>query len=92
MSEKAKRKPAKLNMKSTAELIAEAKSQPIFMKGRRNTDKWVPVVDILRRKRWSFDKIWEWLKAAGEDVHEDPRKFASAMSTRYKRHLAKAAK
>ena len=76
-------------MKTTTELIELAKAAQEPDEGKVSTDKWLPVVDVLRRKNWSWLAIYRWLKGQGEAVQKNPISFITAMSTRYRRWLDK---
>jgi hypothetical protein len=72
---------------TTTELVEIAKRHNPAPPAKRNTDRWLPVVEILRSKGMTYLAIWEWLKEQGEPVHEDAATFISAVSKRYRRHL-----
>lgn len=78
----------------TAEqLLSQAQETPTPLmrgkQGRRVIESWMPAVDELRRKHFTYLMIWEWLKARGVDVHERPGTFISAVSRRRRRFLNK---
>jgi hypothetical protein len=74
---------------TTTELIEIAKRYNPHPPAKRNTDRWLPIIEILRAKGMSYLSIWEWMRDQGEDVHKDPATFISAVSKRYRRHMAK---
>lgn len=79
---------------TTEQLIRLAKDAPVLKKKkgeRRTTDKWIDFTDIMNRKGYSYDKIWKILKDQGEDVHPNPRSFASSMCQRLAKRRAKEA-
>ena len=71
-------------------LVEAAKAAPA-QTGRRNTDRWLGVVSILRGKGYTYRAIWQWLREQGEDVHADFSTFAGAVSKRYRRHIQRQA-
>ena len=75
---------------NTDELIAAAKAAPAAH-GRRNTDRWLPVVAILRSKGYTYAQIHKFLKENGEDVHPTVGAFAGAVSQRYRNWLTSLA-
>jgi hypothetical protein len=70
-----------------ADLIAAARKAPKADRRLRNTDRWMPVVSTLRAKGYSYAAIHTFLREHGEDVHDHPVTFASAVSRRYRRWL-----
>jgi hypothetical protein len=72
------------------DLIAAAKAAPAAH-GRRNTDRWLPVVVVLRGKGYTYAQIRDFLEEKGEDVHPSAVAFASAMSRRYRHWLTSVA-
>jgi len=76
---------------STDQLLEEARGTlPRNVKGkgqRRVIESWMPAVNELRAKHFSYLEIYEWLKARGIDVHERPMTFISAVSRRRRRWL-----
>ena len=72
------------------DLIAAAKAAPAAH-GRRNTDRWLPVVVVLRGKSYTYAQIRDFLEEKGEDVHPSAVAFASAMSRRYRHWLTSVA-
>lgn len=72
---------------TTTELVEIARRYNPNPPAKRNTDRWLPAVEILRSKGMTYLAIWEWLKEQGEPVHEDASTFISAVSKRYRRHL-----
>lgn len=75
---------------SIEELVAAAKAAPAAH-GRRNTDRWLPVVVVLRQKGYTYAQIRDFLEEQGEDVHPSAVAFASAMSQRYRNWLTSVA-
>lgn len=73
------------------ELLEKAQRASRNDSKRVSTEKWLPIVDALRRKNWSWLEIYEWLKAEGENVQKHPGTFISAMSRRYRSWLDKQA-
>lgn len=76
---------------STDQLLAEARgTAPKSIQGkqsRRVIEAWMPAVNELRAKHFTYLEIYEWLKARGIDVHERPMTFISAVSRRRRRWL-----
>lgn len=72
---------------TTTDLVDLAKRYNPHPPAKRNTDRWIPIVEILRSKGMTYLAIWEWLRDQGEPVHEDAATFISAVSKRYRRHL-----
>ena len=72
------------------DLIAAAKAAPAAQ-GRRNTDRWLPIVVVLRGKGYTYAQIRNFLEEKGEDVHPNAVTFASAMSKRYRNWLTSVA-
>ncbi len=82
--------PAPPNNPMTAhDLVARARMHNPKAPKKKNCDRWMPAVQVLRAKGMSYLSIWQWLKDEGEDVQDDPSTFISAVSKRYRRHLAK---
>ena len=50
-------------------------------------EPYIPAVDILRRKGWSWQAIHTWLRAQGQHVQESPSTFGACMGRRYRRWL-----
>lgn len=73
------------------ELIEKARAAKRNETNKVSTEKWLGVVDELRRKNWSWLEIYLWLKEQGESVQRHPGTFISAMSRRYKNWLDKHA-
>jgi hypothetical protein len=65
-------------------LVKAARSAPPANRRVRCTDRWMPVVKELRAKNYTYADIWQWLKDRGQDVHANPRVFASAASRRFR--------
>ena len=71
------------------DLVARARMHNPATPAKRNTDRWLPAAQVLRAKGMTWLQIWEWMKEEGEPVHEDASTFISALSKRYRRHIAK---
>ena len=69
----------------TPEALARKAAKLRPADGKRNTDRWMPTVRVMRHKGYSYDAIWKFLKNEREDVHENVRSFVSAVSARYMR-------
>lgn len=76
---------------SVLTLMERAKAAKVATGNKISTEKWLPVVDVLRRKNWSWEQIYAWLKEQGEVVQANPISFISAMSKRYRSWLDKQA-
>ena len=76
---------------TTEQLLQKAISAEQAHRNYTNTEKWIPVVDVFRRKGWSWVSIYEWLKKEGEHVQKTSDIFTSVMSRRYKGWLSKQA-
>lgn len=76
---------------STEQLLSMAReTAPKTIKGqqsRRVIEAWMPAVNELRAKHFTYLEIYDWLKARGVDVHERPMTFISAVSRRRRRWL-----
>lgn len=69
------------------QVYEDAKKVPASGRMVRVTDKWLPVVAMLREKNFTYEDIWKFLRERGQNVHDSPRVFASAMSRRYRHWL-----
>lgn len=52
-------------------------------------EPYIPSVDVLRRKGWSWEAIHTWLRAQGQHVQESPATFAACMGRCYRRWLTR---
>lgn len=52
-------------------------------------EPYIPAVDILRRKGWSWQAIHTWLRAQGQHVQESPSTFGACMGRCYRRWLTR---
>ena len=52
-------------------------------------EPYLPAVDVLRRKGWSWEAIHTWLRAQGQHVHERHTTFAACMSRCYRRWISR---
>jgi hypothetical protein len=51
------------------------------------TDKWMPAVDELRHRNWTFEQIYHFFKEQGETVHRTPALFIATVSRSYRSWL-----
>lgn len=75
---------------SASDLLERARGAEKVTPSRCNTERWMPTVDLLRRKGWSYCEIYAWLKAQGEPVQKCRSSFISAVSRRYRRNIEAA--
>lgn len=76
---------------TTAQLLAKARKATAPKRRKISIDKWMPIIDELRRKNWEYAAIWKWLREEGETIHDSMPVFRSAASRAYKRWLNKIA-
>lgn len=76
----------------TAHDLARA-AQTVKESTRRYTpmEPYLPAVDVLRRKGWSWAAIHTWLRAQGQHVQNSPSTFAACMGRCYRRWLSREA-
>lgn len=76
----------------TAHDLARA-AEKVKKSTRRYTplEPYIPAVDVLRRKGWSWAGIHTWLRAQGQRVHDCPSSFAASMSRCYRRWISREA-
>lgn len=70
------------------ELLEKAKGASLADIRRVSTEKWLPIVDVLRRKNFTWVQIYDWLIEQGENVQARKGTFISCMSRRYKNYIA----
>ncbi len=74
----------------TAHDLAHA-AQSAHKSTRRYTplEPYIPAVDILRRKGWSWEAIHTWLLSQGQRVQATPASFAASMGRCYRRWISR---
>ncbi len=76
----------------TAHDLARA-AQTVRKSTRRYTpmEPYIPAVDVLRRKGWSWEAIHTWLRSQGQRVQESHTTFAACMGRCYRRWISREA-
>ena len=66
-------------------------AEKVHISTRRYTplEPYIPAVDVLRRKGWSWEAIHTWLRAQGQRVQESPSSFGASMGRRYRSWLSR---
>ncbi|GAT32329.1 hypothetical protein TSACC_2727 [Terrimicrobium sacchariphilum] len=52
-------------------------------------EPYIPAVDVLRRKGWSWEAIHTWLRSQGQRVQKSPTTFAACMGRCYRRWISR---
>lgn len=66
-------------------LVAAAKSHPLPAGNKRNFDRWMPAILVLRRRGFTLAQMHSFLLSQGEDVHPDVSVFIAGASRRIRR-------
>lgn len=68
-------------------------AQTVKESTRRYTplEPYIPAVDVLRRKGWSWEAIHTWLRAQGQHIQTSPSTFGACMSRCYRRWISREA-
>lgn len=72
---------------TSEELLKAAKKARKPAPKRICTDKWMPAVDELRHKNWTFEQIYHFFRDSGETVHKTPALFIATVSRSYRTWL-----
>lgn len=71
------------------QLLEEADRATPPTSGRFCISRLIPVIDKLRRQKFTWAQIWQFFHERGEPIHKTPSAFTSAASKAHLRWIEK---